>query len=126
MEQSVATPVSTPGRTIDVSDEGFVPEGVQDELAQMDDSLRCSWCPKGPFKNRAGLGAHMARIHGVKLTGEVANKPSRTTRKGASPSVSLVIRDGELELDIGLHMSERDLRGLLKEHSEELIDSLVG
>lgn len=84
------------------------------------DGLACPRCPEGPFKNRAGLGAHMAAKHGVRLDGSRANGQHR--RKGRlTHEVIATIKDQQVTLTL----SQDEMRDLLVKHPEALIDSLM-
>lgn len=85
------------------------------------DGLACPRCPEGPFKNRAGLGAHMSARHGVKLNGSKAGGGQHRRKQRLTHEVIATIKDQR----VTLVLSQDEMRDLLVKHPEALIDSLM-
>lgn len=87
-------------------------------------TLRCLACDRG-FRNRAGLGSHVARKHGIRLDGTPAEYEGRRRKDFTDQREVLRITVHSGELSIDFEVDAEEVRSLLSRHSDELIDSIV-
>lgn len=86
------------------------------------EGLACDHCDHGPFKTRAALGSHTSAKHGLTLDGRQApkrrkNRPTRDTIYPATLSLG--------RRNITVPLSEEQVRGLLAEHPEAMLDAML-
>lgn len=84
---------------------------------QVTEGLKCPECDHTPFRNKAGLGAHMSAIHRLRLDGTPAKR--RTPR--TTPEIVLIVKGHK----VALPLSDNEIRQLLVNHPEAAADALL-